>query len=73
MNKKKNHYKPVRVSNFWNNNYNEYRFDFKINLQDSYHSLTLKLVGHVLHVRKKVTSLKHKLVMSKIIMTLLNH
>ena len=48
---------------------------FKTNLQDSHYSLTLKLIGHVLHVRKNVTSLKHKgsLVINKIIMIQLNH
>ena len=34
--------------------------------------LTLKLVCQVLHARKNVTSLKHKLVMGEIIMRLLN-
>ena len=32
---------------------------FKINLQHSQCSLTLILLGQVLHVRKKVPSLKH--------------
>ena len=39
----------------------------------SLYSLTLKLMGQVLHVRTKVTNLKHKFVMSKVIMRLLNH
>ena len=33
---------------------------FKTNLQDSHYSLTLKLIGQVLHVRKNVTSLKQR-------------
>ena len=45
----------------------------RANLQNYHYRLTLKLVGQVLRVKKRATTLKHKLATRKIIMRLLNN